>query len=55
MKSQYIKLGTANFTGDCEKDFLDCKSGDVINQHRNGKDQHIGCRMLHDFSIEPSC
>ena len=35
MKNQYIKLGTANFTGDCEKDFLGCKSGDVIKTNIN--------------------
>ena len=30
MKNQYIKLGAANFTGDCEKNFLGSKSGDVV-------------------------
>jgi len=30
MKGQYIKLGAANFSGDCEKDFLSCKAGDSI-------------------------
>ena len=30
MKNQYIKLGAGNFTGDFEKDFLGCKTGDII-------------------------
>ena len=35
MKNQYIKLGDSNFTGDCEKNFLGCKSGDLIKTNIN--------------------
>jgi len=41
MKNQYIKLGSGNFTGEFEKDFIGSKSGDIIKTSINIGDQKV--------------